>query len=263
MTNKLTPLSEFPLAAGLPDFVEPEAFGVNEGLLNTIATVGCLNEVTLDWHRGNASQVSGVAFGGFAAPGAAFAVGSGSVQKSPLGKYDFTTPPSTSQPDMICGHTPHDVRVSVDVPEIQDRLSQIGKIRSLPHWTKMLDKAVCGQIRAASSEHLLKSLTTTWEGAGGAMSFIPVFIAESSVTDIKGAPWSTVAEVLLDTAIMTVGVHNAAKFALEATRALKGEGDGFENVCFSLIPGWHIDRRFGVEALTRARHIIRPMPTAK
>lgn len=245
----------------MPDFIKPEAFGVNEPLLAQLATASCLNEITLDWHRGMTSQAQDVGFGGFAAPGAAFAVASSKATESPLGKYSFTSPPSESISDMLCGHTTRDVRVSVDVPEVQDRLSQIGKIRSLPHWATWLDKAVGGQIRAASSEHLMRSPNSVWEAVGGAATFNAALISELFNTDIKGAPLGTLAGVVLNTVIMTVGVHNAVKFAIETKYALKREGRGFDDVCFSVFPGFHIDRYLGVAALTRARRIIRPMPT--
>ncbi len=261
MAEKLTPLSEFPLGAGLPEHINPEEFGVNESLLGTIASVSCLGDVTLDWHRGHAPQTNDIGVAGFAGDGTAFAVARGKATPQPLGKYNFTSPPSDSLPDMLCGHAPRGVRVSVDVPEIQDRLGRIGKLHDKPHWAKMLDGAVGEQFRAASREHLLKSKTSRLELIGGVSLMNLALLTELFTVPVSGSPLGIVAELTTDAGTITIGVHNVVKAVFETKYALKGEGDGFKNVCFSFFPGYHLDRYLGVKALTHTRRIIRPMPT--
>jgi len=261
MAAELIPIAETPLAAGLPEFVNVTEIGVNEALLGVAGTTACMGKVTLDWYRGETVQPEAY-IGGFAGNATAFAVGGGKTAEPPRGKYELGPELQNEPRVVVCGHYPRDARIFVDVPSVQDKLSKAGTLQSTNHWAAALNETASQQFRAASREVLLKSRSARLEGAAG------VTIA-STITAIDAGFELALSTGTVDTIHFLTTIymgtligHTVAKLGGElAFSRLQGpERSSFKEFCFSLIPGYHLDRYLGVEALTRARRIIRPMP---
>lgn len=261
MSAELVPLAKTPLADGLPDFVNAHQIAVNQTFLDTLAATACMGDVTLDWYRGVKVQPE-AQFGGFASDGTAYAVAGGKAAEQPRGKYVLE--PESQHPTrrLWCGHYPRDARILVDVPSLQDKLSDKAKLHSTKHWAHALDKEVSHQFRAASREALIKSETAGLEALGGLALGGAVFMLQAGLELAFATPPVSAAEFFICLYASTIIGHTITKAGGEFafSRWHGAERNGFKETCFSLIPGYHLDRYLGIEALTRTRRIIRPMP---
>ena len=249
MAAELVPITEFPIAEALPDYLQAERIGVNAELIGKIAHWGCFEpDVQIEAYSGQITSHN-ASIMGFESSGAAFMGATGTTEKAPLAQHEVGPSKLRS-----AYHVMHPLRIKMNVPEIQHRLSEDrADLRDPAPWARQLDIGISQQLRAASRKHLLADRSSVQEllysvGLGGMLYGLSIIagglIAHELHPEIA-TPASIAATLLVD---------NGIKMA-----ANKTVGRPMWDGCISVFPGFHIDRYAAVEALTRTRRLVRPI----
>ena len=265
MSAKLLPFNELPPEMGtleLPDYVPTERIGINMPLLSRIAGWACCKPmVKLDMYTGSTTQydpgISGIMDDGTAAFGLN---ATRDKHEAKLATHAFSDyDPSNNQCEHLLLDTSamlHQIpqlHVKYNLAEMDNRLGLYKANRRDPKpWAALLNRGAGMAIAAASKEHLLRGGRKTASELTDA-SLIGISAVATSITAAAfnllpadswiGAPFT----VML---LSNLGKMNEVK---------KGRLDT-HGVCFSLIPGHHLDRLLVARTLPKMRRIFRVLP---
>jgi hypothetical protein len=248
MSHNLVPITEFPIAEALPDYLDAERIGVNAELIGKIAHWGCFKpNVEIDSYTGQITSHNANIVG--MDGGAALMGASGTTEEVPLARHSFQIHKNATKL-----HTMRALKVEVNMPEVQQRLGENHvDLRDPTPWAKQLDRAISQQMRMASRKHLLSGKGSAHEfGNGlmlGGMTYLLVTMLETLITDDAhpglGITFACATSVLVDNAIKII--------------SNRSENMPIRDTCLTVMPGYHIDRYAVVEALTRTRRLVRPI----
>ncbi len=237
------------MAAALPEYVPAGQIGVDAELIGKIAQLGCFKpEVALTAYSGETTAY-GADITGMDGSGAATASARASISKASLVKYN-TTPSETP------GSRAHDfspLTIASNIPEIQQRLGEVyANLREPKPWARQLNSSISEGLRKAARSRLLTDQA----------------IREEAIHETVQMAWTAAAGIVFDTAIGAmsgqsfldyygaVGIVLGSVIVPNGLKALKRDKG---ETCFSLFPGYHIDRYAAVYGLTKARKLVRPI----
>lgn len=256
MSNNLVPITEFPVAAALPEYLEAERIGVDVNLIGKVAQLGCFKpDVELTGHHGETTEYQ-VGFNGMAGPGVAAAAATGTVSVAKRSKISYKDTPPAFYDNISLAVRHHGVpklTASLNMAEIQQRVQQNAHLRHTKAWSKELDGGMSEALRQAARQNILGGLTSYREAMGGALEITAINFGVNMLSWFDGyeaGPYET----LTFATLFTIARMNYRK----ATRENLLDPSHMET-CYSLFPGLHLDRYLAVEGITRARRLIRPI----
>lgn len=257
MSKNLIPITEFPVAAALPDYLDAERIGVNAELIGRVAQLGCFKpEVEITAHSGETTTYH-AQFNGMAGPGVASAAATGTVSVAKRSKVSYEdTPPAFYDNNFsftVRHHGVPKLTASLNTAEIQQRVQEKAHMRNTKAWAKELDGGMSEALRQAARQNILGGLTSYREAFDGALqltcysaawSFLDML--DGNQTDVLGnLPWNV---------SFLIAISNIQKMRRENLL-----DPSHMETCYSLFPGLHLDRYLAVEGITRARRLIRPI----
>ena len=269
---ELTPLSHFDRDMGnleLPDYVPIDRIGVNLPLVSKITGMACCQPtVKFDMYSGPTTEhdpgVAGTMDDGTAMAG----LHAKKEDEVALAKHDFEgldpynrlfplseRHPSGTDVDEV--HQIPQLHVAFNLSEMDHRLqSANARLREPKPWADLLNQGARQAMGRAATEHLLR---------GGPRMKYELFIAGLSAA--VGVPFiSFMAEAVTRGAFETWESLPATLLLTRAAFELLHKADVGKQrsishgLCYSLIPGYHLDRLLAAQLLLKNRRIFRVLP---
>ena len=274
---ELTPLSHFDRDMGnleLPDYVPIDRIGVNLPLVSKITGMACCQPtVKFDMYSGPTTEhdpgVAGTMDDGTAMAG----LHAKKEDEVALAKHDFEgldpynrfllLDKTSKRADPAMVHQIPQLHVAFNLAEMDNRLSLANAVRREPKpWVDLLNEGVRQAMGQAAKEHLLRGGgRTIYEIATGSVLTIVGAVATSVLGEfmfrvLPGSDgdfdtWGMLPATLLFARLIGEVLHKAD---------VAKEGSLSHGVCYSLIPGYHLDRLLAAQLLLKNRRIFRVLP---
>lgn len=253
MSKNLVPIARFPVAEALPEYVPAERIGVDVDLIGKIARWGCFKPtVELTAYDGETTKYN-VGIVGTNGDGSAMAARSALVSRAPLARCfieDDDSKQSTPQ------HRVLPLTISSNIPEMRQRLGGVhANLRHPKPWARQFDASIGYGLRHAARVHLLSGEATRREGSREAFNVFSFAMGVWAIDAMRSALTKEPSSLdwKIGMGLVLLAVPSAMKFG-----AMRDNADPRE-VCFSAIPGYHIDRYAAVWGLTKGRRLVRPI----
>lgn len=258
MSKELVPITDFPVAAALPEYLPAERIGVDIALVNKVAGWSCFKrDVQISAYHGEVSSydigVSGVANDNTAVASAA---GEAEIAKRGDFAYDDLTPEMREAwlTNLVRLHAVPTLHAKLNIAEIQQRLqNQHAVLRDPKVWSRELNSGLGEALRGAARQHILKGNSCNSEALG-------VVLGTAGFTFFYNV-YDLVLRDSVDLATNSIMGVTAALFFnnLRKIRRSNRADPTNAETCYSIVPGYHLDRYAAVYGITRARRLIQPI----
>lgn len=141
----------------LPDYAPSERIGVNIQRLGRIARIGGFNSLTIDSFIGETSSID-LEPDSVDKHGQATAVSKVSAVKAKIQRVDIGEPNPEYEDDRE--YVWPDGVISLNLPELDERVAQDGSVRGADNWSKHLNEALKQGVNSATINHLIEAPTT-------------------------------------------------------------------------------------------------------
>ncbi|HKR81953.1 MAG TPA: hypothetical protein VJR27_03050 [Candidatus Saccharimonadales bacterium] len=171
MSKEIIPITEFPVAAALPEYLPAEQIGVDVGLIGKVARWGCFRpDVQISAYYGSVTNYD-LGIDGMVGPnlGSASATGKTTIAQRSEASFEEMQPAEAPSIIRIASrlHPAPRLNTKFNIAEIQQRLQDKNAILRDPAvWAKELNGGMGEALRQAARQHILNGSTSYIEAIG-------------------------------------------------------------------------------------------------